>query len=319
MKTAATSDDTITFLRDCSKEDIHKLQKDFTDSCSLNSAMHRRMTLAEFTGLDGTKASVSKSPKIQKSSSNLFLRSPRLKHMSRRTSHMLEVLNERGRRASVNVLAKMNLAHRSSSNSRRNSSEIQGETVHSFFQLTENVTDHEKAFLAHLDMSSEPSAISKLQLKMKDLRRALQQKLMGLPCKCEQRLQDLQMVKAFTMESLFEFNSGFKALFRNATKMIGNHSGINPKNFQKHMLILERCIQLFENIGSKIVKIMEYSGNIFTAQLIYARTEELLDAIEVILAETGRVDRHELPDVIVRNSKLMGEALNQFSISIAGL
>uniref|UniRef100_A0AC35TY89 Kunitz/Bovine pancreatic trypsin inhibitor domain protein n=1 Tax=Rhabditophanes sp. KR3021 TaxID=114890 RepID=A0AC35TY89_9BILA len=189
----------------------------------------------------------------------------------------------------------------------------------SISELTENVTDHEKAFLAHLDMSSEPSAISKLQLKMKDLRRALQQKLMGLPCKCEQRLQDLQMVKAFTMESLFEFNSGFKALFRNATKMIGNHSGINPKNFQKHMLILERCIQLFENIGSKIVKIMEYSGNIFTAQLIYARTEELLDAIEVILAETGRVDRHELPDVIVRNSKLMGEALNQFSISIAGL
>ncbi|CEF64896.1 Hypothetical protein SRAE_1000314900 [Strongyloides ratti] len=320
----SNNDDSVNFLKNCSREDIHKIQKDFSESSSTQCTAHRRMTLAEFTGLNSSNNKINKnslptSPFCQKSSSNLFLKSPKLMHMSRRTSHLLEVINDRGRRASMGVLNKMHIGSKSTTSSRRNSTEAATQDQHSFFHLTETISEQEKAFLNHLDMSCEPSAVSKLQQRMKNLRKTLETTLLSLPTQTDQQLQELQSTKAFMMEELCEMMSGFKTLFRNGTKMINNHSSVNPKHFQKHMLILDRCITLCEKIGLYLEKIMKYSGNIFTAQLIYARTEELLEAIDVILTETGKVDRHELPEVIVKNSKMIGEALNQFSIFVSGL
>lgn len=126
------------------------------------------MTLAEFTGLNSSNNKINKnslptSPFCQKSSSNLFLKSPKLMHMSRRTSHLLEVINDRGRRASMGVLNKMHIGSKSTTSSRRNSTEAATQDQHSFFHLTETISEQEKAFLNHLDMSCEPSAVSKLQ------------------------------------------------------------------------------------------------------------------------------------------------------------
>uniref|UniRef100_A0A0N4Z750 Protein kinase domain-containing protein n=1 Tax=Parastrongyloides trichosuri TaxID=131310 RepID=A0A0N4Z750_PARTI len=323
--TEGYNDDSISFLKNCSREDIHKIQKDLSDSSSNDQLnVHRRMTLAEFTGLNNSnnkikQASTPVSPSIQKSTSNLFTKSPKLAHMSRRTSHLLEIINDRGRRASMGVLQKMHIGSKSSTNSRRNSTEANQQDQHSFFHLTETVSEQEKAFLNHLDMTNEPCAVSKLQQRMRNLQKTLETTLLSLPTQSDQQLQELQSTKACMMEELCEMMSGFKSLFRNGTKMINNHSSVNPKHFQKHMLILDRCITLCEKIGLNLEKIMKYSGNIFTAQLIYSRTEELLEAIDVILTETGKVDRHELPEVIVRNSKMIGEALNQFSLFVSGL